>query len=134
MTVQENGLLITFVNDEGNTVNRNYLFKMSSLVEHCETCLPPFSLIINNDGNIQIYGNGFFNSTSREFDKFIKNERDLALKIQMLNETRISDEDMYPNTIDDLDKVSTPLNFNPEIIKQEPYLWCSQSINSGCRT
>jgi hypothetical protein len=136
MTVQENGLLITFENDEGNIVNRNYLFNLSSLVDNCETCLPPFSLILNDNGNIRIYGNGFFDATSKEFNKFLNNEREIASRVQELTEMRRregQEEEEIPLSIDDLNNVSTSINFNQEIIRQEPYLWCSPN-SRDCRT
>lgn len=136
MTVQENGLLITFENDEGNIVNRNYLFNLSSLVDNCETCLPPFSLILNDNGNIRIYGNGFFDATSKEFNKFLNNEREIASRVQELTEMRRregQEKEEIPLSIDDLNNVSTSINFNQEIIRQEPYLWCSPN-SRDCRT
>ena len=74
MSVAENGIFISSLDNLKNKKDENYLYKLKSLVDNCEFCKPPFSLVINDNGYISIYGSGFYDSTSKELKNFIENE------------------------------------------------------------
>ena len=119
MTIQENGILISFTNELGNLIKRNYLYKLSSLVDDCKFCKPPFSLIIKDDGYLCIYGNGFYDSTSKEFKDFINEEINFINKLG--------------NSVDmnNISSLNTSLN-EKSINVENNYIYCSPN-SSGCR-
>ena len=122
MTIQENGLLISFTNEQGNLIKRNYLFKLSSLVDNCKFCKPPFSLVIKDDGFLCIYGNGFYDSTSKEFKDFINDEINFIKKLENGG-----------NSVDMNNISSTRRSLNENSINKEiNYLYCSPN-SSGCK-
>ena len=122
MTIQENGLLISFTNEQGNLIKRNYLYKLSSLVDNCKFCKPPFSLVIKDDGFLCIYGNGFYDSTSKEFKDFINDEINFIKKLENGG-----------NSVDMNNISSTRRSLNENSINKEiNYLYCSPN-SSGCK-
>lgn len=133
MTIQENGLLISFINNQGNTISRNYLANIPSLVNNCELCIPPFSLIIKDDGNIRIFGNGYYDATSREFDNFINNEKEYMNNLRNYNQNRNGiNQSLLPINMNDISSLQTSLN-EKSIIVEDRYLYCSPN-SQGCRT
>lgn len=129
MTIQENGLLISFTNEQGNLIKRNYLYNISSLVDDCEFCNPPFSLIIKNDGYLCIYGNGYYDATSKDFKTFINNEIDYIKKYNHGNEINgILTNNANMNNIS---SIQTSLN-EKSIKVKEDYLYCSPN-SLGCK-
>ena len=131
MTIQENGILITYETNEGNITSKNYLNSLSSLVANCDDCSPPFSLIINDYGIIRIYGNGFYDATSKEFDDFInkeKNSLSSQLSSSQISSSQISSSQI-PMNINELSSITSSIN--TDVIRKENYLYCS---SSGCRT
>lgn len=136
MSIQENGLLISFENKEGNIINMNYLYNLSSLVSDNDDSNPPFSLIINDDGLIRIYGNGFYDATNKELDEFINNEKTFINSYNMMINKRDNNEiNINPLNINNILSIKTNLNeniLNNEKQKQETYLYCS-STSLGCK-
>jgi len=133
MTIQENGVLITYETNEGNITSKNYLNSLSSLVADCEDCLPPFSLILNDNGTIRIYGNGFYDATSKEFNDFINKEKGFISSqssSQSLSQSSSSQiSSTIPMNIMDLSSITSTIN--NEVIRKESYIFCS---SSGCKT
>lgn len=129
MTIQENGLLISFENNQGNIIKRNYLYKIPSLVEDCEFCKPPFSLIIKDDGYISIYGNGYYDATSKKFKEFINEEINFINKYN--NGNNRNRETIYQANIDDISSIQKSLNEKSIKVKDE-YLYCSPN-SIGCK-
>jgi len=129
MTVQENGLLISSINSQGNVINKNYLYDISSLVDNCENCNPPFSLIIKDDGIISIFGNGYYDATSKEFKNFINNEINYINNYNNNNNNNTSQLNM--NNITTFEK-----SLNEKSIKiQDNNTFCSvESKLKGCKT
>jgi hypothetical protein len=129
MTVQENGLLISFMNSQGNIINRNYLYNISSLVENCELCNPPFTLIITDNGLIRIYGNGYYDATSKDLIKLIEDEINF---IKNYNESRNRNGEISKADINNISSIEKSLK-RVEVEKKNIY--CSaQSIAEGCKT
>jgi hypothetical protein len=128
MTIQENGLLISFINEQGNVIKRNYLYKISSLVDNCEYCKPPFSLIIKNDGIISIYGNGYYDSTSKDLLNFINDE---IVYINNYKRNKNNRRDGTTVNLDDISLIEKSLNKN-SIKVEEQYLYCSPN-SIGCK-
>jgi hypothetical protein len=130
MTIQENGLYISNINSDENKMNRNYLTNISSLVDNCDKCSPPFSLILKDDGMICIYGNGFYDSTSKEFKEYINNEIEFIKKYNENNKNNggIDGKDNEAN-LDNISLIQDYLN-KKTIIEERGYLFCSpDSIN-----
>ena len=126
MTIQENGLLISFTNEQGNLIKRNYLYKISSLVDDCEFCKPPFSLIIKDDGILSIYGNGYYDSTSNEFKNFMNDEMNYINKYENGNGNGGNSVNM-----DDISSIQKSLN-EKSIKVKDNYLYCSPN-SIGCK-
>ena len=133
MTIQENGLLISFTNEQGNIINRNYLYKIPSLVNDCEFCKPPFSLIIkDDDGYLNIYGNGYYDATSQKLKDFINNEINYINNYNNNNRRNNGNGGMDNNAnMNDILSIQTSLN-EKQIKVNEPYLYCSPN-SSGCK-
>jgi len=130
MTIQENGLYISNINSDENKMNKNYLTNISSLVDNCDKCSPPFSLILKDDGMICIYGNGFYDSTSKEFKEYINNEIEFIKKYNENNKNNggIDGKDNEAN-LDNISLIQDYLN-KKTIIEEQGYLFCSpDSIN-----
>lgn len=130
MTIQENGILISYINNDGNTINRNYLYNLSSLVDNCNDCNPPFSLILNTEGDIHIYANGFYDATSKELDNFIKKEKEFINNIKKSKNFNINNEQNQLSiqllNIDELSKMTSSFDENSYNKKlQEKYLYRS---------
>ena len=129
MTIQENGLLISFENNQGNIIKRNYLYKIPSLVDDCEFCKPPFSLIIKDDGYLCIYGNGYYDSTSKEFKNFLNNEINYINEYN--NNRRNNGISVNKATMNDISSIQTSLNEKSIKVKDD-YLYCSPN-SIGCK-
>jgi hypothetical protein len=72
MEINEAGLFITYKNEKtGNESSENCLSKIKLIEKNCE---PIFSLVINDDGFINIYGNAYCSAISVEFKSFINDE------------------------------------------------------------
>ena len=117
MTIQENGLLISFINEQGNLIKRNYLYKISSLVDDCKLCKPPFSLIIKDDGYLSIYGNGYYDATSKEFKNYIDSEIKFSNNMNM--------------NMNDITSIKNSLNEN-SLNVNDKYIYCSPN-SIGCK-
>ena len=131
MTIQENGLLISFENNQGNIIKRNYLYKIPSLVDDNEYSKPPFSLIIKDDSYLCIYGNGYYDSTSKELKNFINNEINYINEYNNNNRNGISTNKDNKATMNDISSIQTSLN-QQSIKVKEDYLYCSPN-SLGCK-
>lgn len=132
MTIQENGLLISFENNQGNIIKRNYLYKIPSLVDDCEFCKPPFSLIIKDDGYLCIYGNGYYDATSKKFKEFINEEINYINNYN--NGNNINNRNgrtLYQANMNDISSIQKSLN-EKSIKVEEQYLYCSPN-SIGCK-
>lgn len=123
MTIEKNGISINFIDGNKNLISRNVL-NLPIVKTNCEECKDYFSIILDNDtGNLNIYGNSFYNSTSTELQNLIDEERGLISKTN-INKKRDGGEQDF------LDEI---INSDKDIIlkQQEDYLYCS-NLNSGC--
>ena len=129
MTIQENGLLISFENNQGNIIKRNYLYNIPSLVDDSEYSKPPFSLIIKDDSYLCIYGNGYYDSTSKEFKNFLNNEINYINEYN--NNRRNNGISVNKATMNDISSIQTSLNEKSIKVKDD-YLYCSPN-SVGCK-
>lgn len=115
--IEQSGISVVFTDSNQNEKTRVVLNLPLIKTQNCKECKEPYSIIIDNDrGDLIIYGNAFFNSTSTELQNLINTERGLILNMNM--------QDF------DLDAI---INGDKELIlkQQEEYLYCSNA-NTGC--
>lgn len=86
------------------------------LIDDCIECNEPFTMIIDNNGILKIYGNSFYEVTNKNFSNFINNE------INLLKNNKFN--------IDDLNNINK-LNNLTNIKKKENYQYCNDN-NSSC--
>ena len=112
----KSGFSIQILDDNNNQRSENLDTNIPKLISDCDDCIEPFTMIIDNSGNLKIYGNSFYEVTNEDLKKFINNEKDLLEK----NNFNIDDLDT-----DKLDKMLS-------IKKQkESYQYCNDN-NSSC--
>ena len=131
MTIQENGLLISFENNQGNIIKRNYLYNIPSLVDDSEYSKPPFSLIIKDDSYLCIYGNGYYDSTSKEFKNFLNNEINYINEYNNNRNNKNNGISVNKATMNDISSIQTSLNEKSIKVKDD-YLYCSPN-SVGCK-
>jgi len=104
---ERNDILVSFIDDNKNEKSISILENIPSLVNNCDECKEPFSILLNDDnGDIIIYGNSFFDATNSKFKDLINKEKALILKT--------NSEDL--------------LNMNFK--KKENYVYCYNNENS----
>jgi len=83
------GLQIEIIDKNNNNNYREIEGIPSLLNNNCKDCSTPYSLIIDDEGYIQIYGNSFYKSTNEKLNDFISNkikEQDLRRNISNTKE------------------------------------------------
>jgi len=127
MYVKEDGLYISYENSQGNTQKENKLF--IKLVEKCEYCNPPYSLILNDEGFIRIYGNGYYDATSLAFKNYIDDE---IIYTKNFNLNSITGRRLGSSglTMDNIDLFEKSLKDRQTNVN-ENYTFC-QNTNSSC--
>jgi|688.fasta_scaffold00862_23 hypothetical protein len=105
--------IVECINNNNNQTSETFDSKIPKLIDDkCKECVDPFTMILDNDGYITIYGNSFIDATNKDFKKFINIQKDL-----------VSNTDYNIDNIDD--------NVNQlDYIKQE-YTFCS-NIGENC--
>ena len=117
MIIETSGISVMFTDSNKNEKSRVVLEIPLVKLDKCEECKEPYNVIIDNDtGNLVLYGNAFYNSTSTEFQNLIAKERGL-LKSNQIN-------------IDNLDEM---INNDKDLLikQQQDYLYCN-SLQAGC--
>lgn len=117
MIIEKTGISVVFIDSNKNEKSRIVLNMPLIKTQKCDECKDPYSIIIDNDtGDLKIYGNSFYNSTSTELQDLIKKERGLISSMNMQNLN--------------LDEI---MNGDEKLIltQQEDYLYCS-NLNTGC--
>jgi hypothetical protein len=118
MIIEKTGISVVFIDSNKNEISKVVL-NIPLIKSKCPECKDPFNCIIDNDtGNLIIYGNSFFNSTSNELQTLINNERGLVSSMSMNNQD-INLEDIINSDKDIL------------LTQKEDYLYCS-SLDAGC--
>lgn len=116
-------LNVEFIDQDNNLKSRD-IFKnlnIKSFIGDCEECKdPPYSLILDDFGNINIYANSFYDATNKDFKEFIKKE------IDYMNDLRRRG---YSDNLN----INDP-NFNENkieiIAKEEDYIYCFDKRDS----
>ena len=117
LIIETSGIAVVFIDSNKNEKSRVILQIPLVKMDNCEECKEPYNVIIDNDtGDLVIYGNSFYNSTSTEFQNLITTER-RQLKSNQFN-------------IDNLDEM---IDSDKELLlkQQQDYLYCN-SLNAGC--
>ena len=117
LIIETSGIAVVFIDSNKNEKSRVVLEIPLVKMDNCEECKEPYNVIIDNDtGDLVIYGNSFYNSTSTEFQNLITTER-RQLKSNQFN-------------IDNLDEM---IDSDKELLlkQQQDYLYCN-SLNAGC--
>ena len=117
LIIETSGIAVVFIDSNKNEKSRVVLQIPLVKMDNCEECKEPYNVIIDNDtGDLVIYGNSFYNSTSTEFQNLITTER-RQLKSNQFN-------------IDNLDEM---IDSDKELLlkQQQDYLYCN-SLNAGC--
>jgi len=118
MIIEKTGISVVFIDSNKNEISKVVL-NIPLIKSKCPECKDPFNSILDNDtGNLIIYGNSFFNSTSNELQTLINNERGLVSSMSMNNQD-INLEDIINSDKDIL------------LTQKEDYLYCS-SLDAGC--
>jgi hypothetical protein len=117
LIMETSGIAVMFTDSNKNEKSRVVLEIPLVKMDNCEECKEPYNVIIDNDtGDLVVYGNSFYNSTSTEFQNLITTER-RQLKSNQFN-------------IDNLDEM---INSDKELLlkQQQDYLYCN-SLKAGC--
>ena len=104
---------IQVIDENNNQKTEKLEAKIPNLISDCKNCVEPYTMTIDNNGIIKIFGNSFIDVTNKDFLNFINNEIDLLKK--------------FKYNIDDLDKIN---NINIPIT--ESYQYCD-NINKSCK-
>ena len=129
MTFELNGIMIEYMNIDNNikSANISILNGIKTLIGDCDECNEgPYNLILENNGNISIYSNSFFNATNNGLKTFIKKEFDIINNMQSSSEK---------NTIYNINdpKFTETINYKiADIKEEEDYLFCAD-IQEECK-
>jgi len=106
--------------DENNNQRAAIIEKnIPKLIENCDECKDPITMIIDNDGRLRFYGNSFYEITSKEFNNYINNQIKL---VGNFNINELENDDI----IQKLDELNEKNSKN-----KENYQYCSD-INGSC--
>ena len=75
MRIERNNIAVIYNDENNNQKSKNVLENIPSLVNTCDECKEPFTIILDdNNGSLKIYGNSFYEVTNPKFRDFINNE------------------------------------------------------------
>ena len=123
LIIEKIGVGVVFIDDNNNEKTANVMGEVSSLIKECDYCKDPYNVILdNNNGDIVIYGNAFYDATNDNFKNFINKERAIV--------KNMNNQDKQLFDVDNLDSIITSDN---ELLlrQQQDYLYCN-SLNEGC--
>jgi len=83
MTFETTGLVIVYMDEYDNLkpVSRDILPRIPLIKSNCDECSEPYSMIVDDNGNLVIYGNAFYDVTFDGFKGMINKERGLISDI-----------------------------------------------------
>lgn len=142
LTFETGGFFIEFVDNNGNIKTNNISNSngITSLIGDCDECNNgPHSLIIEDNGNIAIYANSFFNANSNKLKNLINNERIFIDNFNFKNfnfgiSGQYNEEEITRKTFNINDpKFAEMTSYEISDIKEEEeYLYCAD-IDKECR-
>ena len=77
MNISEAGISVNYIDDNKNKKNKVVL-KIEMIDKTNPKTLPPYTCILNEKGELVVYGNAFLNSTSTSLSNLIQNEIDFV--------------------------------------------------------
>ena len=115
---------IQIIDQKGNQRGEFMKKRIPKLIDNCNECKDPISMIIDDNGMLKFYGNSFYEVTSKEFTNFIGNQIESARRNSFnMDELELGEgdgdynQDML-NRLDDIQKIS------------ERYQYCSENQGS----
>ena len=134
LIVESNGLTVNYLNSNNNLSSIQIINNKIDLINNCEDCKEPFSLLLdNNTGEIIIYGNSFLNVTHKNFSNFINTSKSNILKsgrnisVDSLNNFKSSKNKLSDNGFD-IDE-----NGELKILNKGQYTYCDSTKDSCLR-
>jgi len=116
MTFETTGLVIVYKdkNDNLKPVSRDILPKIPLIKSNCDNCSEPYSMILDNNGNLVVYGNGFYDSTFDGFKEMINKERMLNEELMKSGGNDLLNVDKLLSHVEnnDKDKLNQYANLN----------------------
>jgi len=127
ITFELNGFIIEYIDNLGNYKSQNIINEIDKLIDDCNECKnPPYSLLLDNEnGNIKIYSNSFYDATNKKINKFIEKEKEIL----MITRKNNIDNDIY--------NINNPKfieqnNIKIDLIQEEDYIFCAD-IDKECK-
>lgn len=79
MTFETTGLIITYkdMNDNLKPISKDIMPRVPLIKSNCDDCSEPYTIILNDNGDIVVYGNAFYDATFDGFKELIRKERDI---------------------------------------------------------
>jgi hypothetical protein len=131
MTFETTGLVIVYKDENDNLkpVSKDILPRIPLIKSNCDECSEPYSMILDDNGTLVIYGNGFYDSTFDGFKEMINKERNLMEEVKQRggdNELLNVDKLKTHTDNNNKDKLSQYANINDFIYGNdinEPYVY-----------
>lgn len=123
MTFEINGFSVEYIDSDNNykSMNVSSINGINKLIGDCEECRKsPYSLLIDNNGSIVIYSNGFYDATDKELKNFINKEKEYIIdaKRRGINTFNINNSDIKND-------------IKIDIKEEEEYMFCAE-IDKEC--
>jgi hypothetical protein len=76
MVISATGISVSYLNADNTQKSKSVFDNNLSIVNTCDNCKAPFTIILDdNNGDIIVYGNSFYDSTGQGLRDLIRNER-----------------------------------------------------------
>lgn len=121
MMFDKTGFIVQIMDNENNQRKGVIEKVIPKIINDCELCQEPITMIIDDNGNLRFYGNSFFDITNSDFNNFIGRQKSLA------NNYNVDEMDKY-NEDENLRR-RFENEINPR--SKENYQYCSDT-NGNC--